>query len=449
MHIQWRKGAYAVNRHDSAIGVVGLGYVGLAYALAFSLHGFRVVGVDIDGERVGAIRSGDVEGFPREVEVIEKVIDRYLYVSTDYDDLRNVDVVFIAVNTPTKPDGSQDLSQVLSALSNLAKIWKDVDYDYRVVVVKSTVLPGTTRWLARYAKEALGLPVPDRLGFVHNPEFLRATRALDDVLKPFRVVIGGVDEKSSNYVANLFRELYRRVGYEPPIYVVSPEEAELVKYASNTFLALKVVYANLIGLICREIENCDAWKVMEVVGLDPRIGRSHTMPGMPYGGSCLLKDVLAFSRFVAEKTGIDFIKQVHQLNEEVLDKIVNHIENILGGLQGKNIAILGIAYTTGSSDVRDSQALTLARRLLEKGARIYIDDVNRKATENARKMFQNIGIIEDYRQLNTMDLIIITLPYKEYEQIIQHVNNTIPIIDLTGTIKSGKVWRFYTSARKD
>jgi UDPglucose 6-dehydrogenase len=303
--------------------------------------------------------------------------------------------------------------------------------------------------LARYAKEVLGLPVPDRVGFVHSPEFLRATRALDDVLKPFRVVVGGVDEKSSNYVANLFRELYHRVGYEPPIYVVSPEEAELIKYASNTFLALKIVYANLIGLICREIENCNAWRVMEVVGLDPRIGKSHIMPGMPYGGPCLVKDVLVFSRFTVEKTGINFIEQIHQLNEKVLDKIVNHIENTLKNLQGKNIAILGIAYTTGSSDVRDSQALTLARRLLEKGARIYINDVNQKAAENARKMLQNINIIEDYRQLNTMDLIIITLPYKEYEQIIQHVNNTIPIIDLTGTIKNGKVWRFYTSARKD
>ena len=180
-----------MNKHDPVVGVVGLGYVGLAYALGFSLHGFRVVGVDIDSKRVEAIKSGDVEGFPR--EVMERVVDRYLYVSTSYDDLRDVDVVFIAVNTPTKPDGSQDLSQVISALNSLANAWRSINYDYRVVSLKVTVLPGTTRSLARYAKETLGLPVPDRVGFVHNPEFLRATRALDDVLKPFRVVIGGID----------------------------------------------------------------------------------------------------------------------------------------------------------------------------------------------------------------------------------------------------------------
>jgi len=435
-----------VNKYDPAIGVVGLGYVGLAYALAFSLHGFRVIGIDIDDERVEAVRSGDVEGFPR--EAIERVVGCYLHVSTTYDDLRDVDVVFIAVNTPTKPDGSQDLLQVISALKSLANAWRSVKYDYRVIVLKSTVLPGTTRKLAKYAKEVLGLSVPERVGFVYSPEFLRATKALDDVLKPFRVVIGGIDEKSSSSIVNLFREFYRRVGYEPLIYVVSPEEAELIKYSSNVFLALKVVYANLIGFICREIRNCDAWRVMEVVGLDPRIGESHIMPGMPYGGPCLVKDVLALSRFVLEKTGIDFIKQIHQLNKRVLDEVVNHLEKVLGNLQGKNIAILGIAYTIGSSNVKDSQALALAKKLLVKGAKVYIHDVNQKAVENVKKELQNISVVEDYKQLNTMDLIIITLGYKEYEQVIQHVNSNVLIIDLTGTIKNEKVQRFYTSTRK-
>ena len=278
---------------------------------------------------------------------------------------------------------------------------------------------------------------------------MRATRALDDVLKLFRVVIGGIDEKSSSYVENLFRELYHRVGFKPPIYVVSSEEAELIKHASNAFLGLKIVYANLIGLVCREIENCDAWKVMEVVGLDPRIGRSHIVPGMPYGGPCLVKDILAFSRFVLEKTGIDFIKQVHQLNEIVLNKVVNHLERVLGSLQGKTIAILGIAYTTGSSDVRNSQALTLVRKLLEKGAKVYVHDINQRAIENARKELRHVGIIEDYEQLNNMDLIVITLGYKEYEEITQHISNNLLIIDLTGTIKSVKSQRFYASTRKD
>jgi UDPglucose 6-dehydrogenase len=436
-----------MSKQDLVIGVIGLGYVGLAYAIAFSLHGFRVIGIDMDNERVRAIRSGAAEGFSR--EVMEKVVDRYLYVSTNYDDLKDVDAVFIAVSTPIKPDGSQDLSQVMSALNSLANAWKGINYDYRAIVLKSTVLPGTTRKLARYAKEDLGLPIPDRVGFVHSPEFLKATRALDDVLKPFRVVIGGIDEKSSSYVENLFGELYHRVGFKPPIYVVSSEEAELIKHASNAFLGLKIVYANLIGLICREIENCDAWKVMEVVGLDPRIGRSHIVPGMPYGGPCLVKDILAFSRFVLEKTGIDFIKQVHQLNEMVLNKVVNHLERVLGSLQGKTIAILGIAYTTGSSDVRNSQALTLVRKLLEKGAKIYVHDINQRAIENARKELRHVGIIEDYEQLNNMDLIVITLGHKEYEEIIQNISSNLLIIDLTGTIKSVKAQRFYASTRKD
>jgi UDPglucose 6-dehydrogenase len=441
MPIQLRRGAYAVNRRDPIIGVLGLGYVGLAYALAFSLQGFKVVGIDVNSEKVEAIRSGSVEGFPG--EAIGRVVGRSLYVSASYDDLRDVDVAFIAVNAPTKPDGSQDLSQVVSALKSLANVWRNVNYDYKVVVLKTTVLPGTTRRLAGYAKEALGLPVPDRIGFVHSPEFLRATRALEDVFKPFRVVVGGIDEKSSSYIVNLFRELYRRVGHEPPIYIVTPEEAELIKYASNAFLALKVVYANLMGFVCREIDNCNAWRVMEIVGLDPRIGRSHLMPGMPYGGPCEVKDVLAFSRFVCEKTGIDFIKEIHELNEKTLDEIVNHFEKVFGKLQGKNIAILGIAYAVGSSDVRDSQALALVSRLLEKGARIYIHDVNHKAVENARKELQNISIIEDYKQLNNMDLIVITLGYKEYEQIIQHINNDVLIVDLIGATKNEKAHKFY------
>ena len=432
-----------MNKHDPVIGVVGLGYVGLAYALGFSLHGFRVVGVDIDSERVEAIRSGDVEGFPS--EAIEMVVDRYLHVSTSYDDLRDVDAIFIAVNAPTKPDGSQDLSQVVSALNSLANVWRSIDYDYRVVSLKVTVLPGTTRSLARYAKETLGLPVPDRVGFVHNPEFLRATRALDDILKPFRVVIGGIDERSSSYVANLFRELYRRVGYEPPIYVVSPEEAELIKYASNVFLALKIVYANLIGLLCREIEKCDAWKVMEVVGLDPRIGRSHIVPGMPYGGPCLVKDTLAFGRFMLEKTSLDVIKRIHDYNELVIERVVEYLNSKLNGLQGRKIAVLGVSYTLNSSDVRDSPAMKLSEKLLSENAVVYIHDVNKKAVEKAKAILGGVKVLESIEKLKEVDAVIVTLGYSEYRLIPPDVYDKTLVIDMTSMITHEKSHRFYTS----
>jgi UDPglucose 6-dehydrogenase len=435
-----------MNKHDPVIGVVGLGYVGLAYALGFSLHGFRVVGVDIDSERAEAIRSGDVEGFSR--EAIERVVDRYLYVSTSYDDLRDVDVVFIAVNTPTKPDGSQDLSQVVSALNSLANVWRSIDYDYRIVSLKSTVLPGTTRSLARYAKETLGLPVPDRVGFVHNPEFLRATRALDDVVKPFRAVIGGIDVRSSSYVANLFREFYRRVGYEPPIYVVSPEEAELIKYASNVFLALKVVYANLIGLLCRETENCDGWKVMEVVGLDPRIGRSHILPGMPYGGPCLVKDTLAFGRFMLEKTGLDFVKRIHDYNELVIEKVVEYLDSVLNGLQGRKIAVLGVSYTPNSPVVNDSPAMKLCEKLLSKNAIVYIHDVNREAVEKAKSVLSRVIALETMERLKEVDAVIVTLGYDEYRLIPPDLYDNVLVIDMTGVVIYEKARRFYTSSTR-
>ena len=287
----------------SRIGVVGLGYVGLAHAVAFALYGFEVVGVDVDDRRLESIEKGDVHGVPR--DAVERALGGGLRVSGDYGELRDVDLVFLAVGTPTNPDGFQDLSQVLSALRSLAEVWRGAGGG-RVVVVKSTVLPGTTRRLAALAKE-LGLDV----GFVHNPEFLVGDRALEGVLRPSRVVVGGVDERSAAVAAGFFREFYRRVGAKPPIVVVSAEEAELIKYASNVFLALKTVFGNLIGVVCEQLENCDAWRVLEAVGLDPRIGRSHLLPGMPYGGPCLVKDVHAFSRFVLERTGVDFFYSIH------------------------------------------------------------------------------------------------------------------------------------------
>lgn len=430
----------------TTVGFIGLGYVGLAYALAFSLHGFRVIGVDISEKRLEEIKRGDIEGFPR--EAILEALKESLELTSDYSALRSADAVFITVNTPTREDWSQDLSQALSALEGLSRTWRSSPGGYRVVVVKSTVLPGTTRHLAKYAREVLGLPVPERVGFAHSPEFLRADRALEDVLRPSRVVIGGVDEKSSHYVYNLLRELYKRAGYEPPFFLVTPEEAELVKYASNTFLALKTVYGNLIGLLCRQIENCDAWRVMEIVGLDPRIGRSHIIPGTPYSGPCLVKDVSAFARFVLEKTGLDSVKRIHEYNELVVDKIVEDLEKRLRGLSDRRVAVLGVAYKPGSSEVRDSSAIVLSKKLLSRGAVVYIHDVNEKALRNAQNMLREVRTIEALEQLRSVDAVVVLAYYREYEDLLASVSDTsVLVLDVTGKIARSDAYKFYASSK--
>jgi UDPglucose 6-dehydrogenase len=444
MLIQGRRGACAVSRRERVIGVVGLGYVGLAYALGFALHGFRVVGVDIDGEKVKSIENGLVNGFSGEV-LLKIVQDGSLKVTTSYEILGDADVVFITVNTPTKHDGSQDLSQVVSTLESLAKVWRDTHFDYRIIVLKSTVLPGTTRALAEYARHKLGLQVPDRVGFVHSPEFLRADRALEDVLRPYRVVVGGIDERSSSYIVDLFREFYRRVGYEPPMYIVSPEEAELVKYASNVFLALKTVYGNLIGILCRQIDNCEAWRVMSIVGLDPRIGRSHILPGMPYGGPCLVKDILAFGRFMLEKTGLDFVKHIHDYNELVIERVIEYLDSELSGLQGRKIAVLGVSYKPGSPDIKDSPSIKLCEKLLSKNAMVYIHDVNKKAVEKAKAILSVVKALETMEKLKEVDAVIVTLGYDEYRLIPPDVYDNALVIDMTGVVKYEKACRFYTS----
>jgi len=444
MLIQEKGGVYAMSGRELVIGVIGLGYVGLAYTIAFSLHGFRVVGVDVNEKKVEDVRGGLVRGFSRET-LLRVIQSGFLRVSTSYDALRDVDIVFVAVNTPTKPNGSQDLSQVLSALKSLAEVWRDMWFDYRVIVLKSTILPGTTRALARYARDELGLPIPNRVGFVHSPEFLRADKALEDVLKPSKVVVGGIDERSFTYVTTFFREFYHRVGYEPPIFTVTPEEAELVKYASNVFLALKTVYGNLIGLLCREIGNCDAWRVMAIVGLDPRIGRSHLMPGMPYGGPCLVKDTLAFGRFMLEKTGLDFVKRIHEYNELIIDKIIKYLDKELGGLQGRRVAVLGVSYKPSSPEVKDSPAIRLCKGLLSRGAIVYVHDVDEEALKNAKIILSEVEVLETMEKLREVDAIVVTLGYEEYKQLPLTIYDKALVIDMTGTILHEKIRRFYTS----
>lgn len=399
------------------IGVVGLGFVGLTLAAALASRDYSVVGVDVDEEKVGMIKKGKPPFYEEGLEELLENVGRRLVVSTDYTVLKDADIVFIAVGTPPRPDGSQEQKYIVDAVKSLARVWRGSSR-YRVIVVKSTVIPGTTRKLAGIASRESGLELGKDIGFVSNPEFLREGRALYDTLYPDRVVLGCIDERSCGIVKDFWIEFYRKVGRIPPILTMSPEEAELVKYASNMFLAMRVSYANTIANICEATPNCDVMRVLEAVGLDPRIGREYLKPGLGYGGSCLPKDVKALIHYSLER-GYDPVlaKAVDEVNEKQPFKAIDYLLREYGGLEGRVVAVLGLAFKPSTDDIREAVSLKIIRRLLELGAVVKVHDP--KAISNVKKVFgDKITYCSSPEEaLENSDAAIVVTEWDEYKKL--------------------------------
>ncbi len=400
------------------IGVIGLGFVGLTLAVALASKDYNVIGVDIDVEKVKTIRAGKSPFYERDLDILlPKVINSRLVISNDYSLLKDVEIVFIAVGTPPNPDGSQNQSYIIDAVKKLGSIWRD-SRGYKVIAVKSTVIPGTTRRLANILSSESGLTIGRDLGIAMNPEFLREGHALHDTFYPSRVVIGCIDEKTCSFMKNLWREFYKKVGKIPPILTMSLEEAELVKYASNAFLALRISFANTIANICEKTPNCDVMNVLEAVGLDPRIGKKYLRPGLGYGGSCLPKDVKALIHY---SKGIGYepilLEAVDKVNEEQPYKAIEYLLKEYRDLKGKTITVLGLSFKPGTDDIRESLAIKIIKKLLEYGAKIKVHDP--LALENMRKVFKNnIIYCEDVLEaIRNADAVIIITGWPQYRQI--------------------------------
>lgn len=417
-------GAFALK-----IGMIGLGVVGLAHAVCLAHKGFMVYGVDVNTELIRLIKDGNPPlDEPGLRDMLNEVVNKTLYVSTEYDVLKDADLIFIAVDTPTREDGTQDKSSLESAVKDLALVWKEKD-KYSVVVVKSTVLPGTSRILAKIFDEVNGLVSSGKAGFAVNPEFLREGSAIQDILYPYRVIIGGIDEKSSRKVENLWLNFYRKVGKIPPIFIMGLEEAELVKYVSNTFLAMRVSFANTIANICEKLPNCDAQKVLKAAGYDPRIGKEYLRPGPGYGGPCLPKDVRAFMKFLRDQNiRSPLIDGIHETNELQQQKAIDVLVRELGDLKGKIVAILGLSFKAGTSDIRGSIAIKVIEKLLRMGAIIKVHDP--LALENARSILGNsvkyCNTIEE--AVSDVDSIVIFTEWEVYREINPKIINKRTLI---------------------
>jgi UDPglucose 6-dehydrogenase len=348
-----------------------MGYVGLCTAATFASRGIKTVGIDIDEARIEQIRNGKAPIHEPLLGLMLKnaVKKKLLEATSDTSSAIDTDASFLTVGTPSQPDGSIDLTHVKKATGELGGALRKKQ-GYHLVVVKSTVIPGTTNGTVKpVLEQSSGKIVGPSLGLCANPEFLKEGTAIYDALHPDKIVIGSNDTKSADQLTKLYREFYG--SRLPPVITTTPETAELVKYASNAFLATKVSFINTIANIAQQILGVDVNQVAEAIGHDPRIGPLFLKAGPGYGGSCFHKDLQALVSY-SQQQGYDphLLKATEKTNEEQSDRVVELAEKLAGPLDQKRIAILGLAFKKDTDDIREASSIRVIDRLSQKGARL-------------------------------------------------------------------------------
>ncbi len=401
-----------------SVSVVGLGYVGLTVASCLASRGFRVIGIDVDRERVEAVNRGRPPIHEPGLERLMRSSLRRgtLRATSDYAELSKTDLTFITVGTPSLPDGSIDLRYVIEASRSIGIALRSKEGRH-LVVVKSTVVPGTTeRVVAPTVAEASGRELGDSLLVAVNPEFLREGSAVRDMMKPDRIVIGDVGDGSSEIVVELYREFYGK--RMPPVIRTNAVNAELIKYASNAFLAAKISLINEVANVCERIPGADVKVVAQGIGLDPRIGPHFLGAGIGFGGSCFPKDVRALIAR-ARELGYEpvILRAVLEVNERQPLRAVEMAEEVLGDLRGKRAAVLGLAFKPNTDDVRESPALRLVEELLRRGAEVRAYDP--VAAANAARVLggraEIVGSVEEC--LKGADVCFVATEWDEFRSL--------------------------------
>lgn len=394
------------------ISVIGTGYVGLVSGVGFAAKGHDVICVDIDKKKVETINKGRSPIYEEGLEeLLEKLVKSgKIKATTDtVNAIHDTDITFICVGTPSREDGSSDLTYVKHASDDIAQALRNKD-DYHVVCVKSTVVPGTTDGPVLKALEKSGKKVGRDIGLAMNPEFLREGIALKDFMEPDRIVIGCWDAKSREMIVPVYKD------FQAPKVVTDLRTAEMIKYVSNALLATKISFANEISRLC-EYAGIDVYKVMDGVGLDHRINRQFLNAGCGFGGSCFPKDVKGLLKF-AEDGGLHgkMMKAVLQVNEEQPVHVIDLLENVIGSLEGKKITILGLAFKGGTDDIRETRALPMVNELVKRGAQVIAYDP--EAMKNFSFIVEHIDYADSMNEaLKGADACIIQNDWPEFKSI--------------------------------
>jgi UDPglucose 6-dehydrogenase len=397
------------------IAIIGAGYVGLVTGVCFANIGHHVICVDNNKEKVKRLRAGHIPIYEPGLEDILKVCvkkGRLKFTDSIKEASKKSSVIFIAVGTPSKSNGDADLSYV----ENVAREIAGVMDSYKLIVEKSTVPAETGKKIERTIK--LNLPRKFKDGqkilldfdVASNPEFLREGSAVHDFMNPDRIVIGVESKKAEN----LLREIYKPL--KAKIVVTNINSAEMIKHASNSFLATKISFINSVSQIC-DCVGADVLKVAEGMGFDKRIGRQFLDAGIGYGGSCFPKDVDAFIR-LSEKSGYDFklLREVRNVNEHQKQSFVRLIEEKLWNLHGKTVGVLGLAFKANTDDMRSAASIDVINALQKEGAKIRAYDP--KAMENAKTMFKNVTFCSDALSVaKGCDCLLLLTEWDEFRKL--------------------------------
>jgi len=425
------------------IAVVGSGYVGLVAAVCFAEMGHRVICVDNDERKVAALQGGDTlihENY------LPNLLERYrndrVRFTTDLSEAtRECEAIFIAVGTPQSETGDADLSYVEAVACEIARSITS----YKVIVEKSTVPVYTNEWIRR-AIERNGV---DRQLFdvVSNPEFLREGTAVADFLHPDRIVVGSDSDRAAAVLSAIYAPLTEgayygqpnaiegccNAGAPPPLLLTSTKSAEIIKHASNAFLALKISFINAVSNLC-EATDANVEQVARGIGLDSRIGPKFLRPGIGYGGSCFPKDVAAF-RSVADQLGIDFnlLSEVEKINVQQKRRFLAKVRSALWTLRGKRVAVLGLAFKGETDDIRESPAIELVKMLLAEGCHVTaFDPAAVQRTEETLPASAQLRYVKDaYTAAADADALLILTDWSEFAALdLDRLNQTLryPIV---------------------
>ncbi len=389
------------------ITVVGVGYVGLVTGVCFADLGNRVIGVDINAERIGRLKKGEPPIYEPGLEemIARNVTAGRLAFTTDYGEaLAKAEFVFIAVGTPSGVDGEADLKYVRAAAESIGGAMVAP----LIVVNKSTVPVGTGDWVADIIRANQPKPIP--FSVVSCPEFLREGSAISDFMNPARTVLGSLDADAAAQVAQLHLPL------RAPILTTDLRTAEMIKYASNAFLATKVSFINEIANICEAL-GADVKEVAAGMGYDPRIGSQFLEAGLGYGGSCFPKDVKALAFMAAEQgRHPQLLQAVMDINEDRRRLLLEKLRGLLGNLQGKAIGLLGLTFKPNTDDLREAPSLDLARHLCKEGARVRAYDP--VGMPGAAAAAPEIEMVRDaYALAQGSDALVVCTAWNEFIQL--------------------------------